>query len=118
MEAVFPRVKDVLFALAAAGECEQSLGRLSLQKMVYLADILAPNIKTLVYAEPTYDAARIGENPGRINTGSPTKNLSRQFLRDFRESLRGFDGENVSQRQKVGCISPDSNDVIWSDRYG
>jgi hypothetical protein len=37
-----PRSKDVLFALAAAEEVSQPLGRLPLQKMIYLADVLAP----------------------------------------------------------------------------
>jgi hypothetical protein len=190
---VIPRVKDVLFALAAAGEHGQLLGRLPLQKIIYLADILAPiwreiskpakfkpyyngpydlhiqntvdalafrgfvtvsdtafrqittiecrysltrdgsimvkqlaaghlfeddfalfqeiatevdrrgwhNIKLLVYAEPTYDAARIGENPGKIRTESPTMNLSRFFLRGFRESLRSFDGGEISRRNLI-----------------
>lgn len=194
MEAsIIPRVKDVVFALAAAGECGQQLGRLPLQKMIYLADVLAPiwreiskpaefkpyyngpydyhiqntvdalvfrgfvtvsdanfrkiktiecrysltpsgktlvnkltlvsglkddlalfqeistevqrrgwqNIKTIVYAEPTYDSARIAENPERLRTESPTKNLSRSFLRDFRDSMVGFDGQPVSRRNLV-----------------
>jgi uncharacterized protein YwgA len=37
-----PRLKDVLFALAAATEVGQPLGRLPLQKLVYLADVLSP----------------------------------------------------------------------------
>jgi len=194
MEAsTIPRVKDVAFALAAAGECGQQLGRLPLQKMIYLADVLAPiwreiskpaqfkpyyngpydyhiqntvdalvfrgfvtvsdanfrqiktiecrysltlggkelvnklthvnglkddftlfqeiateverrgwqNIKSLVYAEPTYDCAVIAQNPERLRTESPTKNLSRSFLRDFRDSMVGFDGKPVSRRNLV-----------------
>lgn len=36
-----PRLKDVLFALAAATELGQPLGRLPLQKIIYLADVLS-----------------------------------------------------------------------------
>jgi hypothetical protein len=35
------RTKDVLFALEAAGMCQQPLGRLALQKIVYLSDVLS-----------------------------------------------------------------------------
>lgn len=188
-----PRLKDVLFALAAAGDYEQPLGRLPLQKIIYLADVLAPiwrevakpsgfapykngpydkriqnavdalvfreiaqvstprfrridniecqysltetgrklvlqlsalealhddlellreiarevnrrgwqNIKGLVYAEPTYRTARSSGNAGRLRTDSSTLNLSREFLSDFRESLKGSDGQSVSRRNLV-----------------
>jgi uncharacterized protein YwgA len=176
-----PRSKDVLFALAAAEEISQPLGRLPLQKMIYLADVLAPvwreasvppgfspyrngpydrriqntvdalvfrgiatvvapptfrrpdnveckyslteagrdavkkiaeekdfddelglfraitaeisrrgwhHIKALVYAEPTYDRARATGNWSRLLTDSPSENLTREFLRGFRDAMR------------------------------
>lgn len=188
-----PRIKDVLFALAAAGEVKQPLGRLPLQKLIYLADVLAPiwreianpagfspyrngpydrriqntvdalvfrgiakvsvptfrqikniecqysltesgreliqeltaradlkddqdlfreiarevsrrgwqNIKALVYAEPTYDTARTVGDSGRLRTDNPNLNLSREFLRSFRESLVGAKGEPVTRQNLV-----------------
>lgn len=188
-----PRLKDVAFALAAAKDQGQCLGRLPLQKFIYLADILAPiwreiakpaefkpyfngpydyhiqntvdalafrgfvtvsdahfrqlktvecrysltatgealvarltsngqfqddfllfqtiatevqkygwqNIKSLVYAEPTYYSARIAQKPGRLKTNSPTQNLSRYFLRGFRDSMAGLDGTKASRTNLV-----------------
>jgi uncharacterized protein YwgA len=188
-----PRLKDVLFALGAAGEVNQPLGRLPLQKVIYLAEVLAPvwhqvsrpsgfspykngpydsriqntvdalvfrgfvtasnasfrrlhnvecqyslseegetllrrivanpglrddlelfkeisreisrrgwqQIKVLVYSEPTYDCARLNGDSGKLPTGSPTLNLSREILRDLRESLRALDGSPVSRRNLI-----------------
>lgn len=188
-----PRLKDVVFALAAAGKFRQPLGRLPLQKIIYLADVLAPiwreianpsgfspylngpydrriqntvdalvfrgiaqvsspafrridriecqysltqdgydlvnqlirqpglhkdlelfqeiasevsrrgwqHIKALVYAEPTYDTARTTGNSGQLRTDSATENLSREFLRHFRQALQGTNGTPISRSNLV-----------------
>lgn len=188
-----PRLKDVMFALAAAKAHGQHLGRLPLQKFIYLSDILAPtwrkiakpaqfkpylngpydyhiqntvdalafrgfvtvsemhfrqlttiesrytltpsgetlvtylkgiaqflddyllfqqiaaevqrqgwqNIKSLVYAEPTYDSAQIAQMPDQLKTNSPTQNLSRSFLRGFSDSMTGPDGTHISRSNLV-----------------
>ena len=59
------------------------------------------NIKSLVYAVPTYDCARIAQTPDRLKTNSPTQNLSRNFLRGFRDSMAGLDGTKVSRSNLV-----------------
>lgn len=64
MSNVGQRYKDVLFALATAREYEQSLGRLQLQKIIYLSDVLAVLWETLgpkeghqTYKHGPYDPA-------------------------------------------------------------
>lgn len=189
-----PRSKDVLFGLAAAEELSQPLGRLPLQKMIFLADVLAPlwreasvppgfspyrngpydrriqntvdalvfrgiatvvappkfrradnveckyslteagkdavqkiakesdfddelglfraiateisrrgwhNIKALVYAEPTYDTAHATGNWERLLTDSPSENLTREFLRRFREAMRTPEDRPISRANLV-----------------
>lgn len=188
-----PRLKDVLFALAAAAEVSQPLGRLPLQKLIYLADVLSPiwrdiakplgfspyrngpydpriqntvdalvfrgfakvsspsfrrinniecqysltdqgvrlveqltpdaglnddlslfreiakevsrrgwqEIKSLVYSEPTYDFARATGNSGRLRTDSPSLNLTRALLRDFRASMHTINGVPITRGNLV-----------------
>lgn len=189
-----PRSKDVLFALAAAEENSQPLARLPLQKMIYLADVLAPvwreaavppgfspyrngpydrriqntvdalvfrgiaavvapptfrradnveckyslteagkeavkeiakesdfddelglfraiaaeisrrgwhHIKALVYAEPTFETARAAGNWSPLLTDSPSENLTREFLRGFREAMRSPDERPITRANLV-----------------
>jgi hypothetical protein len=187
------RFKDVLFALAAASEFHESLGRLRLQKFIYLADVLAvawrrvakpagfspyrngpydsriqnavdalafrglvnvsrltfrgtknaescyglspsgqsvvesianaeefgddlqlfreiarevnrrgwEHIKALVYAEPTYDAARASNYSQRLRTDSQEGNLSLRILREFELAFSQEQNTPLSRRNFV-----------------